>query len=416
MNEETQSSGNELTSMATHETALSDIEVLDLTHYVAGPFSTKLFADFGAVVIKVESPEGGDGARRLGPFPNDIPDPEASGLFLALNTNKQGVTLNLKSERGRQILKQLVKSADILVENFRPGVMENFGLGWNTLSSINPRLIMTSISNFGQTGPYRDYKASDLIHYGLAGFSYLNGTGDREPLKGPPSQSQYQAGILSFLASMCAIIAREVTGQGQYIDISIQESVCAVLQPYILQSAAATDVGKRGTSPRGGPAEFYECKDGHLYLFATQEPDWTDLIAALGLDLEIAEDPRFSDAYRRYHHADEIRELFKPQLMIQDQLSLFHKLTQWGLIVGMALTTKGLFQSEHLNERGFFVDVDHERTGTLRYPGAPFRMEETPWRVRSPAPMLGQHNHNVLCGKLGYTKDEIVRLKQMGVV
>ncbi|MBL7175859.1 MAG: CoA transferase [Desulfobacteraceae bacterium] len=395
--------------------ALEDLKVVDLTHYVAGPYCTKMFADFGASVIKVEKPGEGDGARRLGPFPGDVPDPEASGLFLNLNTNKLGITLNLKTDTGQDILIELIRSADIIVENFRPGVMDNLGLGWDTLHSVNPRLVMTSISNFGQTGPYRDYKASDLIQCGLGGLSYLTGDADREPLKGPQSQSQYQAGLFGFMATMCAIIAREWTGEGQRIDVSIMESVSAVLTPHVLRAVAAGTDQKKGDQVPVHPSKFFRCRDGHIYLFAPGDR-FEDLVHALGLDPAITEDPRFSTGFARFQNADSLEELMGPQLMDWDRETLFDLLKDWGLPAGMALSVDELFTLGHLRERGFFVDVEHPRAGTLKYAGAPFRMTETPWKIRFPAPVLGQHNCQVLCERLGYAKTELVRLRQTGII
>jgi crotonobetainyl-CoA:carnitine CoA-transferase CaiB-like acyl-CoA transferase len=397
------------------ERALEDLKVVDLTHFVAGPFCTKMFADFGASVIKVEKPGKGDGARRLGPFSDDIPDPERSGLFLNLNTNKLSITLNLKRETGRNILIDLIRSADVLVENFRPGVLDNLGLGWDTLHSVNQRLVMTSISNFGQTGPYRDYKASDLIHYGLGGFSHMNGYPDQEPLKGPPFQSQYQAGLFGFMATMCAIIAREWTGMGQRIDVSIMESVSAVLTPAVLRSLASEMQQLRGNPVRAFPSQFFRCRDGYIYLYAPGDK-FDDVVHALGLDPAITDDPRFSNGFTRFQNAETLEELMAPKLLARDRETFFDLFSDWGLPSGMALSVDELFALGHLAERGFFVDVQHPKAGTFRYPGAPFKMMETPWQIRHPAPLLGQHNSQVLCERLGFTQTELVRMRQTGII
>ncbi len=186
------------------EQLLTGIKVLDLTHYIAGPFCTKLMADYGADVIKIERPGKGDIARQVGPFPEDVPDPEKSGLFLYLNTNKKGITLNLKTKTGIEILKKLVKESDVLVENFRPGVLPSLGLEYETLKKVNPRLVMTSISNFGQTGPYRDWKATEITLYALSGQMSRQGDPDREPLKHALSIFQYFAGKVASLVTLAA--------------------------------------------------------------------------------------------------------------------------------------------------------------------------------------------------------------------
>ncbi|RLC69697.1 MAG: hypothetical protein DRI26_08580 [Chloroflexi bacterium] len=198
---------------------LSDVKVLDLTWYIAGPYCTKLLADYGADVIKVERPGEGDPARKMGPFFQDDPHPEKSGLFLHLNTNKKSITLNLKSDWGRRIIKELVKGVDILVESFRPGVMARLRLDYETLEKINPKLVMTSISNFGQTGPYRDFKASEIIIYGMGGAMNQTGLTEREPLKKGLNVIQYQGGTMAAIATMMALLLAD-EGIGQHVDVS----------------------------------------------------------------------------------------------------------------------------------------------------------------------------------------------------
>ena len=204
--------------------ALEGVKVLDLTQYIAGPYCTKLMADYGADVIKVERPDGGDPARRLGPFYEDDPHHEKSGLFLYLNTNKRSVTLNLKVTSGLFILHELVKEADILVENYAPGVMDVWGLGYDALSEINPRLVMTSISNFGESGPYRDYKASELVLFGMGGEMHSIGMEGREPLKQGGNVAQYEAGAAAAAVTMGALWAADRDDEGQHLDISIFET------------------------------------------------------------------------------------------------------------------------------------------------------------------------------------------------
>ena len=203
------------------EGALDDVKVLDLSTDVAGPYCTKILAEYGADVIKVEEPGLGDITRREGPFPNDEPDPEKSGLFLFLNTNKKGVTLNLKVSAGIKILKELIQDADILVESFPPGTMASLGLDYETLEKINPKLIMASITDFGQSGPYRDYQATDIIHYALGGFSNLSGNCDREPVQHALNQAQFMTARNAHVAILAALYFQRETGTGQYIDVSI---------------------------------------------------------------------------------------------------------------------------------------------------------------------------------------------------
>ena len=203
---------------------LENVKVLDLTHYVAGPYCTKLLADYGADVIKVERPGIGDRARRIGPFPKDLPHPEKSGLFLHLNGNKRSVTLNMKSGRGRRLLEALAQWADILVESFRPGVMARLGLSYEALSNINPALVMVSLSNFGQTGPYKNYALDEITGYGMGGMMHANGLPDREPLKLGGRVGLYQAGTVAAGATVTSLYGARAAGMGDHLDISIFET------------------------------------------------------------------------------------------------------------------------------------------------------------------------------------------------
>ena len=209
--------------------ALQGVRVLDLTQHVAGPYCTKLLADFGADVIKVERPQG-DSARSLPPFAGDEPHQERSLLFAYLNTNKKSITLDLKTATGKSLLHRLLADTDIVVENFTPRVMPSLGLDYDSLSAINPSLVMVSISNFGQTGPYRDYKAADIVHYALGGLMYIFGSADREPLKHALRQTQFKAGTNAATAALIGWYHQQFTGEGQHIDISIQECVASALR------------------------------------------------------------------------------------------------------------------------------------------------------------------------------------------
>ena len=209
--------------------ALQGVRILDLTQHVAGPYCTKLLADFGAEVIKVERPQG-DPARSLPPFASDEPHQERSLLFAYLNTNKKSITLDLKTATGKSLLHRLLADTDVLVENFAPRVMPSLGLDYDSLSAINPSLVMVSISNFGQTGPYRDYKAADIVHYALGGLMYIFGSADREPLKHALRQTQFKAGTNAATAALIGWYHQQFTGEGQRIDISIQECVASALR------------------------------------------------------------------------------------------------------------------------------------------------------------------------------------------
>ena len=245
------------------ERALEGVKVLDLTHHIAGPYCTKLLADFGAEVVKVERP-GGDPARRMAPFHHDEINLEKSLVFAYLNTNKQSVTLNLKTEKGLQVLKSLVEESDVLVENFAPRVMPSLGLDYETLQKINPRLVLTSISNFGQTGPYRDFLAADIVEYAMGGLMYIFGAYDREPLKHAFNQAQFKAGTDAASATLMAMYHQRLTGDGQRVDVSIQEAVATGLRDVVNNFTYSGAVRRRQPNHSGDLSRIRASSDGHI--------------------------------------------------------------------------------------------------------------------------------------------------------
>ena len=289
------------------QAALDGVRVLDFTHHVAGPYCTKLLADFGADVVKVERPGGGDAARGMGPFAHDEPHQEMSLPFLYLNTSKRGVTLNLKSRMGRDIALTLAAKADVVVENFSPRVMPSLGLGYDAISAVNPDVIMVSISNFGQTGPYRDYRATEIVEYALGGMAYIFGSQDREPLVHAYNQAQFKAGTNAASAAAIAVFQRMMTGRGEYVDVSIQESMVTALRDtasvYTYQGGIKTRAAAyTGEIPRG-PAS---AGDGYVVPIVFGGVDWADLSEFL--EAPALADERFSTAEGRRDNARALRE------------------------------------------------------------------------------------------------------------
>ena len=401
------------------EQVLSDVRVLDLTHYVAGPYCTKLLADYGADVIKVERPGTGDGARRMGPFPDDDPHPEKSGLFLHLNTNKKGITLNLKTRTGIDIFKDLVKDVDILVENFEPRVMPGLGLDYEALEKINPRLVMTSISNFGQTGPYRDYKATELIIFAMGPHMITEGSPGREPLRFPGYKAQYLAGTHAATATMGALFGSRATGAGQQVDISIMECLCAPpegaarLMNYVFSGDNLERAGHRreGAYPYG----YYRCKDGIILIYGIVPAFWPRIAAWMGMP-ELLEDPRFSTPLARPLHHGDFDAILMPWLLEHTQQELVRSAQAHRIPVTPVYTIDEVLRDPQFNARGFFVKIEHPLAGKITYPGVPFKLPEASSQPQRPAPLLGQHNHEVFCGRLGYTAGELVRLSEGGVI
>ena len=397
------------------EYALSGLRVLDVSHYISGPYCTKLLAGLGAEVIKIERPGDGDGARRLGPFPNDEPHPEKSGLFLYLNTNKKGIGLNLKTEMGRSIFKELVKSSDIVIENFEPRVMPSLGLSYDELSQVNPRLIMASISNFGQTGPYRDYRAEEIVVYAMGGLMHITGEPDQEPVKSGAELSQFGTGQDAFVATLTALYHRDRSGEGQYIDISIVEHNTTILENMLMMYTYKGDVMPRAGNRGWGRAAWgiYPCQDGYVGVIAGPAHRWPAM-AELMDEPELL-DPRFATEHGRVLYADLVDAYMLPWLVQHDKLEIFQKAQDMGLAFAYVTTAEDLLNSPQLQDRQYFVEIDHPYAGKLAYPGAPYKMSEASWRFDR-APLLGEHNQEIYCGSLGFSLEELRMLKERGVI
>lgn len=389
-------------------TALSDLCVLDLSSHVAGPFCTKLFADFGAEVIKVEAPGRGDEARYFGPFRDQVPDPEASGLFLYLNTNKRSITLNLDTHTGRGLLRELVSHADIVIESFQVGRLERLGFGFAALEATRPGIILTSITPFGQTGPWRDYQATDLITHATSGLSAVNRIRGREPLREPGLQTEYQGGACAFLGTMAALCYRDAHGVGQHVDVAMQEAAATMIAPEITRVAYA------GRSP-GMRLGFLPCQDGYVTLNVRSDQSWRELWAFLGHP-EGAEDARFQTVADRRKHQAEMEAYLRSYLARFTMAELFHGLQPKRILVGMSLDMPHLVRDPHLQARGFFVETEHPVAGRLCFPGAPFKMTATPWRLRRPAPLLGQHNTEIYTDLLGHDAAQLRQWQDDGTV
>jgi crotonobetainyl-CoA:carnitine CoA-transferase CaiB-like acyl-CoA transferase len=402
--------------------ALSDARVIDLSWHIAGPYCTKLLADYGADVVKVERPGDGDPARGMGPFFKDDPDPEKSGLFLHLNTNKKGITLDLKTTEGKRILKDLIADADILVENFSPRVMPSLGLDYDSLAQINPGLVMTSISNFGQTGPYRDFKASEIVEYAMGGEMYSTGIAGREPLKLGGNVVQYQAGTVAAVATLGAYLAAGGDEPGQHVDVSIMETQDGTADRrivYTLGYICAGVLTTRWPPPREAvrmlimPTGVYPCKDGFINTLTL--PDWWPrYIQALGMP-ELKDDPRFQNIFSA-EGGMQFDAIWYDWLADRTKAELLEIFIEARLATVPVNNPEDLLGYHHLKDRGYFVDVHHPATGEVVYPGAPFKMSETPWQITNPAPLLGQHNEEILCGRLGYKREDLQDLRESGAI
>ena len=397
------------------QTALNGVKVLDLTHQIAGPYCTNLMGDYGAEVIKVERPGVGDGARRMGPFYKNEPHPEKSGFFLYLNTNKKGITLNLKSETGINIFKDLVKESDIVVENFRPGVMQQLGIGYDSLAEIRPGLVMTSISNFGQSGPYRDFKSSEIVADAMGGWMHVVGHPDREPLKPGGSQAQFVGGLFGSIGAMTAFHCQAVSGVGQHVDISLMEAVLFIqmniTSAYSYYEHIITRAGNFVWPP---PGTILPCKDGYIGVIAVTDSQWKELCKWMEKP-ELIEDPLFLTAADRSDNYEMLEFHLLDWLADHETEDLFREAQKRRLPFGIPVNSEKLLQSEHLRERGYFVEVDHPATGKITYPGAQVKMGDLHYELKR-APLLGEHNEEIYCDRLGFGKTDLVKLRESGTI
>jgi len=371
--------------------ALDGVRVLDLTQGIAGPYCTRLLAGFGAEVMKIEKPGGGDPARGIGPFLNDEPGPERSGLFLYLNGNKKSIILDLKSRAGVEAFRELARDADIVIEGFRPGVMDRLGVGYEELKKLNPGLVMTSISNFGQTGPYRDYKSNHLIAWGMAGGYYTQGTPGERPHQAGGWITHCIAGVHAAAGTALALYRRNETGQGQHVDVSIHESmVLAPTYPAVVSSYRGEVYNRIGMCYLG----IMPCKDGYISLNIYTMRHWEMICSFFGMP-ELLEDPRFETQVGVNTNVVEARKFFYSSVKEWEKDKLFQAGNEWRIPFGLVPTTKEVLQSPQHQARGFFETVDYPVIGEVTMPGAPFKMTDTPWRQRSPAPLLGEHTEAI---------------------
>jgi len=399
--------------------ALSDLKVLEFASLVSGPYCGKLMADLGAEVIKIEEPGFGDESRRREPFAQDTPGVERSGLFTYLNTNKLSVTLNPKTSRGKAIFKQMVKDADILVENQPPRLMDELGLTYDALEKINPMLIMTSITPFGQTGPNRDYKACELNIYNASGYGAISTACIEEPVlnpvKGGGRQSQFGGGQAASVAAMCALHARDHIGTGQHIDLSINELMAGQCESAVEHWTFAENEMAGVMNPIVQPILPLECKDGWIFLMCVEDYQFDRFVEVMG-NPDWVGNELFKDRFSRADYIDALAPLLTEWTLQYTKDEVFKMCQAARVPVGPAYTSEEILGSEQLTFRGYFVDIDHPVIGQAKYPGAPYRLSVTPWRIERRAPLLGEHNEKIFCGRLGYTKQDLVQMKQAGVI
>jgi crotonobetainyl-CoA:carnitine CoA-transferase CaiB-like acyl-CoA transferase len=397
---------------------LDDLRVLELTNSLSGAFCAKLLADQGADALKVEPPGRGDASRHEPPFIGGEPHPDRSTLFLAFNTNKRSVTLDITTPSGRTIFLRLIADCDIVIESFAPGYLANLGLSYETLRQANPSLIMTSITPFGQTGPYRHYRSNDLIAQAMGGFLYMTGTTDRPPMGTALAQTAIVAARNAVIATMAALFQQRDAGEGQHIDVSIMEAVVSTPPNFIHQFSFTGAIAGRGSGENA-------VLDGmHL---ATSDSPVTLTTAGTGgnpmetwatfLDEPRLRDSKFNSRQGRTQYAEELLALVQGKLSEWKARDFMKAAMDQRLVVGVVQSPEEVLNCPHLAARDDFVALDHPEVGTLQYPGPGFFIDGVnPLLGGRGAPRLGEHNAAVYGGGLGFSGEELALLRGAGVI
>ncbi len=410
--------------------ALGDIRVLDFAD-AKGQYCGKLLAGLGADVVKVEPP-GGDPTRTIGPFFRDQEDIEKSLFWFHFNTNKRGITLNLDHPDGEEVLKRLVTRADVMIETYPPGYLENRGMGYRSLKEINPGLILTSITPFGQTGPWKNYKASDIVAMALGGDMYACGWPDLPPQYVAGSQAYHQASAQATAATLVALYDRLRNGEGQNVDVSMQQAMPVCLQASTLIYERTGVIRKRignrllphghATSISHGAHGIFPCKDGYVDVAHLSGIAWWGRLVnwldseggAADLKEEKWRDPFFRDTPEAIRHMDEVLTAF---FCTRTKQEIFVSGQKMGVVTGPVNTPQDVTKDPQLSMRSFFVPVEHPELGaTLPYIGAPFRLSETPWKIAKRSPHIGEHNAEIYGNELGMDEQELILLRREGVI
>ncbi len=391
---------------------LDDLFVVDLSRILSGPVCTMLMADMGAEIIKVEPPPLGDDSRQWGPpFIGGI-----STYFLSVNRNKKSLGLNLKAEAGRKILWQLIERADVLIENFRPGVLEKLGFGYEAVSKVNPRTVYCSISGFGQTGPYRDRPGYDVIAQGESGMMDLTGFPDGPPAKLGASLADVVAGLYAFNGICLALLARHKTGRGQLVDVSLLDGMVSTLTYHALIYLSTGRSPKRaGTRhPSIVPYECFQAKDGFVNIAVTNQKQWENFCQILGF-AELAHDERFESMKARLANYSELRPRIEQIVAKQTRAEIIAAMAEVGIPAGPINSVAEILEDPHIHARQMVAELTHPEYGPLKVLGIPVKLSETPGAVEKAPPKFGEHNPDVL-KMIGYSDKDVADFEKANVI
>jgi len=391
--------------------ALSDIKVLDLTRVLAGPYATMVLADLGAEIIKIEQPEKGDDSRAYGPYKNG-----ESAYFMSLNRNKESITLNLKTPEGKEILKELVKQVDVLVENFRPGTMEKLGLGYDNLKEINPRLIYASSTGYGQTGPYSQRPAYDAVVQAMGGIMSITGQADGTPTRVGTSIGDITAGLFCAIGILTALHERERSGLGQMVDVAMLDCQVAILENAISRYEFTGDIPRPigNRHPSIVPFETFNTLTSPIMVAAGNDRLWTTLCELL--DLDIACDPRFKTNPQRNENYSILRPILAERFMTKAAEEWQKMFDEAGIPSGPINTVDKVVTNEQVVAREMILEVEHPTAGATRIPGIPIKLSRTPGEIRMAAPVLGANTVKLLNQYLGLSFEQVAELKEKQVI
>ncbi len=391
---------------------LEGLVVLDLSRVLAGPYAGMMLADMGAEVIKVEARNTGDDSRAFGPYVNG-----ESCYFMSLNRGKKSITIDMKKDEGKELIKKLVAKTDILIENFRTGTMKKLGLDYEVLKEINPRLIYVACTGFGQTGPYAFDPAYDVIVQGMGGLMSITGQEGGEPTRVGASVGDITAGLFSAVGALGALAAREKTGKGQLVDVAMLDCQVAILENAISRYLNAHDLPKPigNRHPSITPFESFQTKDGHVIIAIGNNNLWAKFCALVNHE-ERSNKEEFIDNPTRTKNRSLVKELLSPLFLEKTTKEWITALKEIGVPVGPINTVADVVNDEQVRFRDMIVSVEHPVAGHMEMPGVPIKMSDTPTGIGGPAPVLGQHNVEVLTTVLGLSQAEIDVLAEKEVI
>lgn len=398
---------------------LDNVQVLSVGQFMSAPYATMLLADMGAEIIKVERPGTGDPRREIPPFPGEEGEEAIGGGFLAYNRNKKSVVVDLQTEEGRELFASLAEEADVLVENMRPGLMDDLRVGYEALSERNPELVYAAISGFGRLpgyrGPYTDRPAFDIVVEAMSGIMQLNGFEDRPPQWTIYGMADLYSGLVTAYSVLLALFMRERTGEGQFVDTAMYDSLLSLNERMVALYSFTGEMQPRGRLRHQGPRGAYEAADGYVALNIPSDEMWERLCGVIGRE-DLVDDPRTAEGPARAEHDDLIREAIEDWMAGKSREDVCLVLNDAGVPSGPVQTASEIFDDPQVHARDMLVDIDDPDYGTYQLARTPVRLSEAPDIDASPAPRLGEHTRSVLGDVLGLGDAELDEFEAAGVI